>query len=72
MTRAAHRRLASPLEGLERTDLVTPIVVLAVAGLDQLLEHVVQSFVSEIGLFLGDALGAFKINMPFIIERLKI
>jgi hypothetical protein len=54
VTRAAYRRLAPTFERLERTDLVAPVVVPAVAGLDQLLEHVVETCVPEVPLLVGN------------------
>jgi hypothetical protein len=45
---AAHRRFTSTLKGLECGDPVSSVEILAVAGLDQLLEHIVQTRIPEI------------------------
>jgi hypothetical protein len=43
---ATHRRFASSFEGLESTDLVTAVIMLAVGGLDQFLEQVLEASVA--------------------------
>ena len=53
---AAHVGGAAFLERLERADLVALVVVLAVAGAHQLAEFVVETFVGEIALLVGDPL----------------
>src|SRR5262249_60247373 len=54
MAGAAHVRRAAALERLHGTDLVALVVVRAVGRLDQLLEDVVEAFVPEVALLLGD------------------
>src|SRR5436190_4932112 len=54
MAGAAHVRCAAALEGLIGADLVALVVVRAAGRLDQFAEFVVEAFVPEVALLLGD------------------
>jgi hypothetical protein len=51
---AAHVGAAALLERLEGADLVAFVVMLAVGGFDQLAKFVVETFLGEIALVVGD------------------